>query len=135
MPFPPNPDDHDTKLFMDVPTFYTGPHPDVLAARSSISHLRQGLEASTLDQQQKIVRSRWDWDRLEAYNAEWKSKIDHLNEQGSSDDLKRFQGATWYYMDIWDMAIQRPDAHTQNLVDPVRENYDCLHCEHSPAQS
>lgn len=37
-------------------------------------------------------------------------------------------GARWHYMDIWDMALQRPDAHTQNLVDPAHENYDCLHC-------
>lgn len=91
--------------------------------------VRQDMEASTLDKQQKVVRSRWDWDRLEDHNTEWKLVIDSMNEKRGLPDPENSRGAKWYYMDIWNMALQRPDAHTQNLVDPAHENYDCLHCE------
>lgn len=92
--------------------------------------VRKDLEASTLDKQQKVVRSRWDWDRLEDHNTEWKLVIDSMNEKrGGLPEPEISRGAKWYYMDIWNMALQRPDAHTQNLVDPAHENYDCLHCE------
>ena len=31
-------------------------------------------------------------------------------------------GARWVYVDLWDQALQRPDAHS----DP---DVDCLHCK------
>ncbi|KXN81230.1 hypothetical protein AN958_05691 [Leucoagaricus sp. SymC.cos] len=119
--------DGDTKsrLFVDAETFYTSPYSDGSTAKIAMSNIREALELSTLDQQQKLVRSRWDWDRFEAHNAEWKQAIasrEQLTNGVSSSDR-----ATWFYMDIWNMALQRPDAHTQNLVDPSHENYDCLH--------
>ncbi|KAF9446706.1 hypothetical protein P691DRAFT_732731 [Macrolepiota fuliginosa MF-IS2] len=125
---PPSDNKTESKRFIDKPTFYTDPHPNVSIARLAMSDIRQGLEASTIDSQQKVVRSRWDWDRLEVHNAEWKQAIDDLIAgQKTPERRDNSKRAKWYYMDIWDMALQRPDAHTQNLVDPKHENYDCLH--------
>jgi hypothetical protein len=117
----------DVKLFTDSNTFFTNPFSNTPAAQIAISNISAGLELSTIDQQQKVVRMRWDWDRFEAHNAEWKQVITDLNQtqRGHASSDKPM----WYYMDVWNMALQRPDAHTQNLVDPSHENYDCLHCE------
>lgn len=96
-----------------------------------MSTTQQGLIQSTTDKQQKVVRSRWDWDRFEVHNAEWRQAIaDMSNKRDALPTSSR--SAKWYYMDLWEMALQRPDAHTQNLVDPSHENYDCLHCEPCP---
>lgn len=125
----PDDSNRETGLFTEKSTFYTDPYPNASIAQLAMSTIGQSLEASTLDSQQKVVRSRWDWDRFDAHNAEWKHIIeDIVARQKTLTNANASERAKWYYMDIWDMALQRPDAHTQNLVDPAHENYDCLHC-------
>jgi len=53
------------------------------------------------------------------HNALWEQEIaslDRLREEGMGGRVK------WIFMDVWDQALQRPDAHTE-------PGTDCLHCE------
>ncbi|TFK44109.1 hypothetical protein BDQ12DRAFT_594552 [Crucibulum laeve] len=63
----------------------------------------------------------WDWDLFGSYNLMWRQAIEELNLKRYSQHLK---GAEWFYMDIWNMTLQRPDAHTQQ---PGGLGPDCLH--------
>lgn len=78
----------------------------------------------------KKARIRWDWDLFEVHNGIWRRKIEGMGTQGGTYDISegmeaeqgQLTGAKWYYFDIWDMSLQRPDAHEQ-------PGKDCLHCE------
>lgn len=87
----------------------------------------EAMGLSTPDEHQKVVRTRWDWDRFQAHNDIWKDTVRELMKARTSGQVG---GAKWYYMDIWDQSMQRPDAHTENLVDPKHDHIDCLHCEY-----
>ncbi|KAF5346505.1 hypothetical protein D9756_010106 [Leucocoprinus leucothites] len=117
-------DDESSKRFTNVESFYTYPYPDIASAQEAMNNITISVLVSTPDKHQKVVQSRWDWDRLEANNEEWKQAIASLRqspEAGTSSDK-----AKWYYMDVWNMSLQRPDAHTQT-VDVNHGTYDCLH--------
>jgi hypothetical protein len=47
----------------------------------------------------------------------WERKL----RQQNGVDARKF-GARWVYVDLWDQALQRPDAHSDPAV-------DCLHCK------
>jgi len=76
----------------------------------------------------KKARIRWDWDLFEVHNGIWRRKIEGMGTQGGTYDISegmeaeqgQLTGAKWYYFDIWDMSLQRPDAHEQ-------PGKDCLH--------
>lgn len=119
-------DDESSKRFVDVPTFHTSPYSDVDAAHDAMSNITRAVQVATPDQHMKLVQSRWDWDRFEANNVEWKKAINALNHTDENSSAR----PKWYYMDVWNMTLQRPDAHTQTL-DSHHGSYDCLHCERS----
>jgi hypothetical protein len=120
-------DDQKLKLFVNIEASYTSPYPNASVAGVATSNMRDDMELSCPDEHQKLVRSRWDWDQFEAHNVEWKRAIAAL-PQIYDPDRNSSQEARWYYMDVWNMALQRPDAHTQTL-DRNHGYYDCLHCE------
>ncbi|TFK33345.1 hypothetical protein BDQ12DRAFT_615434 [Crucibulum laeve] len=104
------------------------PYSSSAAARAGEANVMERMAAATPDEQQKIVRKRWDWDRFDAHNMIWKNTIDEIMRARSYSTVNsKYKGPKWYYMDVWDQALQRPDAHTQNLIDPKNDNLDCLH--------
>ena len=84
------------------------------------------LKALVDDPQVKQQRARWDWDLFEPHNEIWRSTVGrlmrerNLRKQNGVDAEKL--GARWVYVDLWDQALQRPDAHSDPAV-------DCLHCK------
>ena len=76
------------------------------------------------DDRGRRFRKRWDWDLFAVHNALWEQEIANMDSEGGK---KRGGGgggggARWLFMDVWDQALQRPDAHTE-------PGTDCLHCE------
>ena len=55
------------------------------------------------------------------HNALWEQEIAKM-EEGEKKRRGGGGGARWLFMDVWDQALQRPDAHTE-------PGTDCLHCE------
>ena len=51
------------------------------------------------------------------HNTLWEQEIAKM-ERGKEREGR----ARWLFMDVWDQALQRPDAHTE-------PGTDCLHCE------
>jgi len=107
---------------------YTGTHD----ARESEKHIVSRLHAQQPTADSKKIRTRWDWDLFEVHNGMWRSTIGKLmrdragrvavakkNGEGEGGQEKE-GGAKWYYLDLWDVNLQRPDAHSE-------PGQDCLH--------
>ena len=62
-------------------------------------------------------RKRWDRDLFAVHNVLWEREIAKM--EGEKRGRRRER---WLFMDVWDQALQRPDAHTE-------PGTDCLHCE------
>lgn len=82
-------------------------------------------DASANSENDQIVRRRWDWDLFNVNNHVWEKEIQLLqNErralQQRNPDL--VSGVKWLFVDVYEMALQRPDAHNS-------PGSDCLHCE------
>ncbi|KAE9409503.1 hypothetical protein BT96DRAFT_984574 [Gymnopus androsaceus JB14] len=65
---------------------------------------------------EKLGRSRWDWDEFKHHNEMWNSTIQSIMEERPEES----KDAKWYYLDVWDLSLQRPEAH----LEPPQ---DCLH--------
>ncbi|KAF8994569.1 hypothetical protein BDQ17DRAFT_1366686, partial [Cyathus striatus] len=65
---------------------------------------------------------RWDWNRFDVHNRLWEAKVRELAKQRELEG----KGPKWFFMDVWNMTIQRPDAHTQNR-DKTHQSFDCVH--------
>ncbi|TRM64463.1 hypothetical protein BD626DRAFT_491897 [Schizophyllum amplum] len=113
------------------------PYADGPDAREKEADLPAHIMAETDDPDMKSVRRRWDWDQFSVHNEFWRAEIGRLMEErgkvaarahegmgngvhGQADVAARAAGAKWYYLDIYDLSLQRPDAHDN-------PGTDCLH--------
>ena len=80
------------------------------------------------DEDEREGRRKWDWDLFQVHNHVWRRTTIRLQREreailkGSGVNPYRSTGAQWFYMDLWDQMLQRPDGHQT-------PNQDCLHCK------
>ncbi|KAG5653471.1 hypothetical protein H0H81_000240 [Sphagnurus paluster] len=100
------------------------PYENSAIAREAEKNIVPRLHALVDTDDLKRQRSRWDWDLFEVHNELWRRMVDSLmrNREWRKSRAVRALGAKWYYLDLWDVNLQRPDAHSEPGV-------DCLHCE------
>jgi hypothetical protein len=94
----------------------TVPYGSLQAAQLGERNLVERLISTMPDEQWRTFRKRWDWDLFAVHNALWEREIASRKEGRGGGGVK------WIFMDVWDQALQRPDAHTE-------PGTDCLHCE------
>jgi len=93
-------------------------------AYAAEQHIVPRLKALVDDPEMKQQRARWDWDLFDPHNEIWRLSVArlmwerHLRKQNGAD--AKNLGARWVYVDLWNQALQRPDAHSDPAV-------DCLH--------
>ncbi|KIJ92261.1 hypothetical protein K443DRAFT_440431 [Laccaria amethystina LaAM-08-1] len=92
----------------------TVPYRSLQAAQLGERNLVERLISTMPDEQWRTFRKRWDWDLFAVHNALWEREI-ASREEGMGGG-----GVKWIFMDVWDQALQRPDAHTE-------PGTDCLH--------
>ena len=124
------------------------PYADGADAREKEKNIPERMMAVTDDEAMKSTRRRWDWDQFAVHNEFWREEIKKLME-GRTKELPRRDGevaqaeegpletraaipagdsgAKWYYLDIYELSLQRPDAHDS-------PGLDCLHCECSTSE-
>ncbi|KAG5640650.1 hypothetical protein DXG03_007659, partial [Asterophora parasitica] len=97
------------------------PYADLHAAREAEKHIVHRLTENT-DAQLTKNRKRWDWDLFEVHNEMWRKAVSGLmrDREWRQSTASRALGAKWFYLDLWDVNLQRPDAHSEPGV-------DCLH--------
>ena len=95
----------------------TVPYSSSQAAQIGESNLVERLIETLPDDRWRTHRKRWDWDLFAVHNALWEREIAKMERW-----KEREGGASWLFMDVWDQALQRPDAHTE-------PGTDCLHCK------
>jgi hypothetical protein len=104
------------------------PYANPSEAHSAEQHIVPRLKALVDTPDLKQQRARWDWDLFVPHNEIWRSTVTRLmrewdwRKQHGTDPKK--SGARWVYVDLWEQALQRPDAHSDPGV-------DCLHCKPS----
>jgi hypothetical protein len=94
------------------------PYKDMADARMQEKDLVHRLQEIVTSDDDKKQRSRWDWDMFKPHNEMWNQTIDSMMKKRSPES----KNAKWYYFDIWDLSMQRPDAH-------LNPGQDCLHCK------
>ena len=100
------------------------PYFDLRSALYHETNVRQRLLDDAENDKIREGRKVWDWDLFPDHNDAWRSKIRNSSRRRGSRTASATTkatkgGATWLYLDIWDMSLQRPDAHN--------EPTDCLH--------
>ncbi|KAG6856610.1 hypothetical protein H0H87_002565 [Tephrocybe sp. NHM501043] len=99
------------------------PYYDDIAAREAEkgANITPRLKAQ-VDGDVKQQRARWDWDLFEVHNELWRRAIGGLRRDRAwrRSRTGMMRGARWYYLDLWDVNLQRPDAHSEPGI-------DCLH--------
>ncbi|KAG6811493.1 hypothetical protein H0H92_007141 [Tricholoma furcatifolium] len=90
------------------------PYTNGAIARESERDITPRLKAQ-VEGEIKQQRARWDWDLFEVHNALWKKAIDGLMRDRAwrRSRTGTTKGAKWYYFDLWDVNLQRPDAHSE----------------------
>lgn len=115
---------------------FNTPYPNISFALSSELNLVERLQDTVSSDGAKNERARWDWDLFNVHNEIWRRRIEGINnhlvrERDGQQNRASIEehgkgsgtgGAKWYYLNIWDMSLQRPDAHSE-------PGKDCLHCE------
>lgn len=90
------------------------------------------LSKSAKSQAEKELRLRKDWDLFGVHNDVWRGAIVRLEQERVAwlaspniPEIKRRKGkAKWIYLDVWNQALQRPDAH-------YGPPGDCVNCKSS----
>lgn len=99
------------------------PYSNGIVARDAEKDITPRLKAQ-VEGEVKQQRARWDWDLFEVHNELWRKAIDRLMRDRAQRKSRTNMalGAKWYYLDLWSLNLQRPDAHSEPGI-------DCLHCE------
>jgi hypothetical protein len=82
------------------------------------------MDAQATSALDRKVRRRWDWDLFDTHSHVWRKEIEREQRKREAavkrgEDMQRVK---WLFVDLYEMSLQRPDAHGA----PGR---DCLHCE------
>ncbi|RDB27159.1 hypothetical protein Hypma_004567 [Hypsizygus marmoreus] len=93
---------------------HSKPYNNSIVAREAETHIVPRLKAAVSTAMLERQRSRWDWDLFAVHNELWRTKVRRLMRE------RRGPGARWFYLDLWDVNLQRPDAHSEPGI-------DCLH--------
>lgn len=94
------------------------PYPSASIARLREQQVAQRLMNEVDSPNEKGDRSKWDWDLFPAHNGIWRRAVAKMmNNRDSENGV----GAKSFYLDVWDLSLQRPDAHNE-------PGGDCLHC-------
>jgi hypothetical protein len=103
---------------------HSTPYPDITVASLSEQDVPGRLanmkDIHTDDERRQV--SRWDWDLFTTHNEVWKRAVGRTMRYRRQSG----KGARAFHLDLWDQALQRPDAHSMTKV-PM--GVDCLHCE------
>ncbi|TRM60008.1 hypothetical protein BD626DRAFT_506161 [Schizophyllum amplum] len=104
-------------------------HIERLRARLTTPY-RDGAQAETLEagasvrlmqtaknNEDRKTFARWDWDQFAPHNDIFREEIARENARQSAP---RGRPPRWHYLDVYDIALQRPDAHWE-------PGKDCLH--------
>ncbi|KAG6917497.1 hypothetical protein DXG01_002361 [Tephrocybe rancida] len=99
----------------------SSPYADDITAREAEKDMTPRLKAQ-VEGEVKQQRARWDWDLFEVHNELWRRAIGGLMRDRAwrRSRTGMMRGAKWYYLDLWDLNLQRPDAHSEPGI-------DCLH--------
>ncbi|KAL1682960.1 hypothetical protein EV122DRAFT_258892 [Schizophyllum commune] len=92
------------------------PYPNAQEAEAADATLHTRLMASAPNAARQLTWSRWDWDQFKVHNGMWKVAIEKAQKERLASDA----GPRWYYLDIYGLSLQRPDAHSN-------PDDDCLH--------
>ena len=71
------------------------------------------------NKEERFTFARWDWDQFAPHNEIFREEIARENARQSAP---RGRPPRWHYLDVYNIALQRPDAHWE-------PGKDCLHCE------
>ena len=94
------------------------PYSNAQEAEAADATLHTRLMASAPNAARQLTWSRWDWDQFKVHNGMWKVAIEKAQKERLASDA----GPRWYYLDIYELSLQRPDAHDS-------PGLDCLHCK------
>ncbi|TFK23232.1 hypothetical protein FA15DRAFT_670731 [Coprinopsis marcescibilis] len=98
------------------------PYDNITHALAGEHNVVQQLLAPLKTSKDIKSKKRWDWNLFNEHNMVWKREIEKLkaeeeeNAQAASAETR----ARWDYVDLWEMNLQRPDAHSE-------PGKDCLH--------
>ncbi|KAH6919213.1 hypothetical protein BKA70DRAFT_1249545 [Coprinopsis sp. MPI-PUGE-AT-0042] len=78
------------------------------------------LQAVTTEEEREEKRKQ-DWDLFSVHNDLWRRAIVRLEQERKQALARPYPYtkiyAKWYYLDVWNQALQRPDAHRDPLAD------------------
>ncbi|KAF5332207.1 hypothetical protein D9611_008173 [Ephemerocybe angulata] len=102
---------------------YNKPSKDAAEAHREAARYLELSDASASNEVDRKVRRRWDWDYLNVLSQVWKTEIEHQEWLRRTMKLRNQSGGVgmrWLYVDVYEMSLQRPDAHAV-------PGKDCLH--------
>ncbi|TFK34963.1 hypothetical protein BDQ12DRAFT_726442 [Crucibulum laeve] len=100
------------------------PHPNSTVAKQlkDPSLIPARLEVSLVpphaNAEEKCGWQKWDWDLFDRHNALWRDFVQW--EKECWDAGTETSDAKWFFLDVWNQALQRQDAHAE-------PGADCLH--------
>ncbi|KAH6889081.1 hypothetical protein BKA70DRAFT_485925 [Coprinopsis sp. MPI-PUGE-AT-0042] len=98
----------------------TRPYRNVALAIQAESDLVKQVADWSTNAGERKMRLRWDWDRFDVHNDLWREEVPRLQHKRraleAGGTAKADLPPHWLFVDYWEMALQRPDAHS-----------DCLH--------
>ncbi|KAF5332286.1 hypothetical protein D9611_008082 [Ephemerocybe angulata] len=103
---------------------HTKPFADLSEARLEEARFFELSDLSATSERDIVTRRRWDWDYFNVHSQIWReeiSRLERLSRMVKQPNKSRFvRGVKWLFMDVYDMSLQRPDAHSS-------PGKDCLH--------
>ncbi|KAJ2927342.1 hypothetical protein H1R20_g9758, partial [Candolleomyces eurysporus] len=101
---------------------YTKPFSDAAEALKDEARFLELTDAQATNPVDRKVRRRWDWDMFNTHSQVWRKEIEGLQRErkASIERGEDVRGVKWLFVDLYEMSLQRPDAHGS----PGR---DCLH--------
>lgn len=105
---------------------HTEPYLNAAGAEAAEQDVVERLIEPLENEDDRVGRKKWDWDLFQVHNHVWRRATTRLQREreaslkGSGFNRYRSIGAQWFYMDLWDQMLQRPDGHQT-------PNQDCLH--------
>ncbi|EDR10823.1 uncharacterized protein LACBIDRAFT_293315 [Laccaria bicolor S238N-H82] len=105
---------------------HTEPYINAADAEAAEQDVVERLIEPFENEDERVGRKQWDWDLFQVHNHVWRRTTARLQREreailkGSGVNPYKRTGAQWFYMDLWDQMLQRPDGHQT-------PNQDCLH--------
>ncbi|KAI5831451.1 hypothetical protein K523DRAFT_237519 [Schizophyllum commune Tattone D] len=95
----------------------TRPYPNIVQAETAEADPSKRLMVTGKNKEERFTFARWDWDQFAPHNEIFHEEIARENARQSAP---RGRPPRWHYLDVYNIALQRPDAHWE-------PGKDCLH--------